>query len=46
LKTLGDFTVAVKLHKEVSVPLKVTIQKEVEAVPTSATEAEDASTEA
>lgn len=46
LKTLGDFTVAVKLHKEVSVPLKVTIQKEAEALPTSATDTEDASTEA
>ena len=46
LKTLGDFTVAVKLHREVSVPLKVTIQKEAEPVPTSATGTEDASTEA
>jgi len=28
LKTIGDHTVTVKLHKEVSVPVKVTIQKE------------------
>jgi len=45
LKTLGDFTVTVNLHKDVSVPLKVTIQKEAEPVPTSATGTEEASAE-
>src|SRR6516162_3429659 len=35
LKTLGDFTLNVKLHREVSVPLKVTIQKEAEVAPTA-----------
>jgi len=43
LKTLGDVTV--NLHKDVSVPLKVTIQKEAEPVPTSATGTEEASAE-
>ena len=31
LKTIGEHTVTVKLHKEVSVPVKVTIQKEASA---------------
>jgi large subunit ribosomal protein L9 len=31
LKTLGEFTVPVKLHKDVTAHLKVTIEKEVVA---------------
>ena len=47
LKTLGEHTVTVKLHKEVSVPVKVTIQKEAAAeVAAPVAETEEASTEA
>jgi large subunit ribosomal protein L9 len=44
LKTIGDHTVTVKLHKEVSVPVKVTIQKEAsteEAAPAKVEKVEE-----
>lgn len=43
LKAIGDFSVPIKLHKDVVVPVKVTIQKEAGAE--SAPEAEEASAE-
>ncbi|MGC2111274.1 MAG: 50S ribosomal protein L9 [Candidatus Korobacteraceae bacterium] len=45
LKHVGDFNVSIRLHKDVSVPVKVTIQKEAtaEAAPAAA---EEAATEA
>ena len=47
LKAIGDFNVPIKLHKDVVVPVKVTIQKEAgsEPAPPAAT-AEEASAEA
>jgi len=44
LKAIGDFHVSIKLHKEVSVPVKVTIHKEAGEAPVAATE--EASAEA
>jgi large subunit ribosomal protein L9 len=48
LKTVGDHTVNIKLHKEVLVPVKVKIQKEAgaEEAAAPAPAAEEASTEA
>lgn len=37
LKSVGEFAVAIKLHREVSVQVKVTIAKEAEAAPAAAT---------
>jgi large subunit ribosomal protein L9 len=47
LKHVGDFNVSIRLHKDVSVPVKVTIQKEAtaEAAPAAAA-AEEAASEA
>ncbi len=46
LKTLGEHTVTVKLHKEVSVPVKVTIGKEATEEPVApAAEAQEAGAE-
>jgi large subunit ribosomal protein L9 len=36
IKALGEFTVAIKLHREVSVNIKVTVTKEQEAAPAEA----------
>jgi len=46
LKSLGEFNVAIRLHRDVTIPVKVKIQKEAaeEAAPAAATE--EASTEA
>ena len=44
LKAIGDFNVPIKLHKDVVVPVKVTIQKEAGEAPVA--EAEEASAEA
>lgn len=46
LKAIGAFNVPIKLHKEVIVPVKVTIQKEAGAEESAAPEAEEASAEA
>ena len=46
LKAIGDFNVPIKLHKDVVVPVKVTIQKEAGASEAVAPAAEDASAEA
>jgi large subunit ribosomal protein L9 len=47
LKTIGEHTVTVKLHKEVSVPVKVTIQKEASTeAPAPVAETEEAGAEA
>ncbi len=48
LKAVGDFMVPVKLHRDVIVPVKVTIQKEAGAEPTAPAVAaeEEASAEA
>jgi large subunit ribosomal protein L9 len=46
LKTVGDHTVNIKLHKEVFVPVKVHIQKEAGAQETAAPAAEEAGAEA
>ncbi len=46
LKTLGDFTVTIKLHRDVIVPVKVTIQKEAAAEQLAPTETEETSAEA
>jgi len=46
LKAIGTFNVPIKLHKEVVVPVKVTIQKETGAEESAAPEAEEASAEA
>ncbi len=40
LKHVGDFNVPIKLHKEVVVPIKVTVQKEAVAEPPAAEPAE------
>ncbi len=45
LKTLGDFHVSVKLHRDVVVPVKVTIQKEAAAPAPAVAEAEEPDTE-
>ena len=44
LKAIGDFNVPIKLHKEVVVPVKVSIQKEAGEAPVA--EVEEASAEA
>lgn len=44
LKAIGDFNVSIKLHRDVVVPIKVTIQKE--AQEAAAPQAEEAGTEA
>lgn len=46
LKTIGEHTVTVRLHKEVSVPVKVTIQKEAAETAAPAAVEEEATTEA
>jgi large subunit ribosomal protein L9 len=46
LKAIGDFQVPVKLHRDLIVPVKVTIQKEAGDEPTAPTAAEKASAEA
>jgi large subunit ribosomal protein L9 len=47
LKAIGDFQVPVKLHRDVIVPLKVTIQKEASDEPVAPAAAdEEASAEA
>jgi large subunit ribosomal protein L9 len=46
LKQVGDFNVPVKLHKDVIVPVKVTIQKEASAEAAAPAEAEEPSAEA
>jgi large subunit ribosomal protein L9 len=45
IKTLGEFNVHIKLHKDVSVPVKVTVQRDAASEPAPAAAAE-ASTEA
>ncbi|HKD86418.1 MAG TPA: 50S ribosomal protein L9 [Terriglobales bacterium] len=46
LKTIGDFNVSIKLHRDVVVPIKVTIQKEAGAQEAAAPQAEEAGAEA
>ena len=46
LKQVGDFNVPVKLHKDVIVPVKVTIQKEAAVEDAAPAEAEEPSAEA
>ncbi len=46
LKAVGNFSVPIKLHKDVVVPVKVTIQKEAGASEAAAPEAEEAGAEA
>jgi large subunit ribosomal protein L9 len=46
LKTIGDFPVPIKLHKDVIVPVKVTIQKEATAEEPATAEAEPTPAEA
>ena len=46
LKAIGDFNVSIKLHKEVVVPVKVTIQKEAGAEVPAVAETEEAGAEA
>jgi large subunit ribosomal protein L9 len=46
LKAIGDFNVSIKLHRDVIVPIKVTIQKEAGAQETAAPAAEEAGAEA
>ena len=46
LKTIGEFNVSIKLHRDVVVPIKVAIQKEVSAETPSAAESEEAGAEA
>jgi large subunit ribosomal protein L9 len=46
LKQVGDFNVPVKLHKDVVVPVKVTIQREATVEDTAPAEAEKPSAEA
>ena len=46
LKAVGNFSVPIKLHKDVVVPVKVTIQKEAGASEAAAPAAEEASAEA
>jgi ribosomal protein L9 len=35
MKSIGEFTIHIRLHREVSVPVKVTITKETEAPATA-----------
>ena len=46
LKAIGDFNVPIKLHRDVVVPIKVTIQKEAGAQEAAAPAAEEAGAEA
>ena len=46
LKHVGDFDVPIKLHRDVMVPVKVTIQKEASAEAAPAAAAEEAGAEA
>jgi large subunit ribosomal protein L9 len=46
LKTIGDFNVSIKLHKDVVVPVKVRVAKEASAEQPEAAETEEASAEA
>ena len=46
LKAIGDFNVSIKLHRDVVVPIKVTIQKEAGAQEAAAPQAEEAGAEA
>jgi len=46
LKALGDFNVQIKLHRDVVVPIKVTIKKDVVAETASPAEVEEAGAEA
>jgi large subunit ribosomal protein L9 len=46
LKAIGDFNVSIKLHRDVIVPIKVTIQKEAGAQETAAPATEEAGAEA
>jgi len=46
LKAIGDFSVSIKLHKDVVVAVKVTIQKEAGAEKATVPETEEAGTEA
>jgi len=46
LKSLGEFSVAIRLHRDVTIPVKVKIQKETSEEAAPAAAAEEASTEA
>ncbi len=46
LKTIGDFNVLIKLHKDVIVPIKVKVQKDASAEAAAPLQAEEASAEA
>ena len=46
LKAIGEFNVQIKLHRDVLVPVKVSIKKDAVAVVGSPAEAEEAGTEA
>ena len=46
LKTIGDFNVSIKLHRDVTVPIKVMIRKEASAQEAAPPETEEAGAEA